>query len=190
MRDPYKIIDGIDEMKIRVRDDFFKILECYKNPVGLIIRDHRGRYAEKLLVKTNERLSITLLDTYDHPLGRQREAEAISRLGKFGDRAEIVKMGSFGAISRFKDQSLDFIYIDSNESYDSIKAEIDMWWPKAKNGALFAGYNYDVKKKKHVASAVHDFVKEKRQELFFTYEDSATDKEKTRSFYMIKNMAP
>ena len=33
---------------------------------------------------------------------------------------------------------LDFIYIDAQHSYESCKADIQLWWPKLKNGGVFS----------------------------------------------------
>jgi hypothetical protein len=46
------------------------------------------------------------------------------------------------SVSLFEDESLDFIYIDGNHSYESVKEDMNIWFPKLKKGGLFAGHDY------------------------------------------------
>jgi len=40
---------------------------------------------------------------------------------------------------RFADESLDFIYLDADHSYESVKADLEAWYPNLWQGRLFAG---------------------------------------------------
>lgn len=42
----------------------------------------------------------------------------------------------------FKDESLDFIYIDGNHKYDYVVEDINLWFPKVKRGGLVMGHDY------------------------------------------------
>jgi hypothetical protein len=42
----------------------------------------------------------------------------------------------------FKDNSLDYIYIDGNHDYDHAKQDLKLWWPKLRPGGLMAGHDY------------------------------------------------
>ena len=191
MRDPYQIVDKIDEMKVRVREDFTRLIEMYKNPIGIEIGVHRGLFSEHLLSRTGENLTLYGVDIGNGEKGQRRYEEACGRLARFGARSKIIRLSSADASREFDNGFFDFIYIDGDYSYEGAKANLNLWWPKAKDGAIFSGYNY-VTKRKHVdvVRAVNEFVKEKRQELFFTYEDGATQDDKIKSFYLFKNMAP
>ena len=191
MRDPYQLVDGIDEMKIRTRDDFSKILELYKKPVGVVIRDHRGRLVEPLLTRTRERLTIYSVSRWEGRLGESRKEEATQRLSKFGDKNLTILKSSLDAARDFQDDFFDFVYIDINKRYDETLADLNAWWPKAKDKALFSGNNYLYKKNNdEIVKAVNEFVKDKGQELFLTQEDGQNKEDKIRSFYFFKNMAP
>lgn len=191
MRDPYQLVDGIDEMKIRTREDFSKILELYKKPVGVVIRDHRGRLVEPLLTKTRERLTIYSISRWEGRLGESRKEEATRRLSKFGDKSAIILQSSSDAAKTFQDNYFDFVYIDTNKTYAETIVDLNIWWSKAKDGALFSGNNYLYKKNNdEIVKAVNEFVKDKAQELFLTQEDGPNKEDKIRSFYFFKNMAP
>ena len=53
-----------------------------------------------------------------------------------------VKMSSVKASSLFADGSMDFIYIDADHRYESVKRDIEVWLPKVRKGGVFAGHDY------------------------------------------------
>ena len=48
------------------------------------------------------------------------------------------------AVNDFADNSLDFVYIDANHSYESVKADILAWLPKMKHNAIISGDDYNI----------------------------------------------
>jgi len=58
------------------------------------------------------------------------------------DRAIIIRATSEQASKLFNDNSLDFVYIDANHSYEHVKRDIEIWYPKVKKGGVFAGHDY------------------------------------------------
>lgn len=65
----------------------------------------------------------------------------LQRVSRFGDRAEIIKKYSHDAINDFDDQSLDFVYIDANHKYESVMQDMELWFPKVKQGGLLSGHD-------------------------------------------------
>jgi predicted O-methyltransferase YrrM len=43
---------------------------------------------------------------------------------------------------KYKDESLDFVFIDGNHDYDNIKLDITSWLSKVKKGGIIAGHDY------------------------------------------------
>jgi hypothetical protein len=72
----------------------------------------------------------------------ERYKSVCKRLGKFGKRSEIIREKSLEAAGKFADESLDFVYIDANHSYQGCFEDISTWWPKLKSGGLIAGDDY------------------------------------------------
>lgn len=66
-----------------------------------------------------------------------------------------IRMLSTQASKQFEDESLDFVFIDASHDYDSVKEDINSWWPKIKIGGILAGHDY---KFKGVNKAVHEFI--------------------------------
>jgi len=53
-----------------------------------------------------------------------------------------MRLRSDQAASHFKDESLDFVFIDANHEYEEVKKDIELWYPKVKKGGIFAGHDY------------------------------------------------
>lgn len=44
--------------------------------------------------------------------------------------------------SQISNESIDFVYIDGNHSYDSCKNDIELWLPKIKKSGFIGGHDY------------------------------------------------
>jgi GR25 family glycosyltransferase involved in LPS biosynthesis len=55
----------------------------------------------------------------------------------------IIREMSWNAASIFKDNSVDFVYIDAGHEYYQIKNDIEAWYPKVKPGKVIAGHDYN-----------------------------------------------
>ena len=85
---------------------------------------------------------------------------------------------------------MDFVYLDADHSYNSIKADIDAWGPKVGKGGIVSGHDYynDHKNLMGVVKAVDEYVQDYGFELKITewdMENPARD-ERQPSWYVIK----
>jgi predicted O-methyltransferase YrrM len=53
-----------------------------------------------------------------------------------------IKELSSKAAERYKDNSIDFIFIDAAHDYENVKKDINAWFPKLKKGGIIAGHDY------------------------------------------------
>lgn len=69
----------------------------------------------------------------------------------------IVKSLSWDGAKNYKDNSLDFVFIDAGHDYESVTKDLKAWYPKIKNDGIIAGHDYY----HHVGvyPAVNDFFK-------------------------------
>jgi hypothetical protein len=70
---------------------------------------------------------------------------------------KIHRLESQQAVSLYEDESLDFVFIDDDHSYENIVKEIPLWLAKVKKGGILAGHDYDFG---DVKRAVHELLGE------------------------------
>jgi hypothetical protein len=63
-------------------------------------------------------------------------------LNPFGERSQIIKQFGKDAAKQFDNESLDFVYIDAQHSFDSVVEDIETWMPKVKKGGVLAGHDF------------------------------------------------
>tara|TARA_R110002126_G_scaffold62983_7_gene161770 strand:- start:49 stop:627 length:579 start_codon:yes stop_codon:yes gene_type:complete len=56
--------------------------------------------------------------------------------------AKLIRLQGTEAAEQCADQSLDFVYIDGDHSYDFVHKDINAWYPKLKSGGILAGHDY------------------------------------------------
>jgi len=56
-----------------------------------------------------------------------------------------MKMTSLEAVKSFGDESVGFIFIDADHSYEAVKADIQAWLPKLKKDCIMCGHDYSKK---------------------------------------------
>ena len=67
---------------------------------------------------------------------------------KYGYNCELFKWvvlydeSKFEKVDKFKDESMDLVYIDAKHDYESEKREIELYLPKIKNKGILAGHDY------------------------------------------------
>ena len=84
-------------------------------------------------------------DNYDENQNHNHNKDfenTLKNLSKFTDRYEIIRKYSDKAHTHFENESLDFIYIDGNHSYEAVKKDLELWYPKLKKGGIIAGDDY------------------------------------------------
>lgn len=67
----------------------------------------------------------------------------INNMMKWNNKYTPLKMSSVEASKQYEDNSLDFVYIDANHSYESVLEDIISWYPKVKKGGILAGDDYN-----------------------------------------------
>ena len=58
------------------------------------------------------------------------------------DEINVMPCKSVRASKHFRDETMDFVYIDGNHKYEAVKADIEHWLPKVKKHCLLSGHDY------------------------------------------------
>lgn len=88
---------------------------------------------------------------------------AMERL--FPYTAKFYKMKSMEAVKFFKDESLDFVYIDGNHDFEYVLEDIDEWSKKVRKGGIVSGHDYYEFNNSGVIQAVKLYASERNVEV-------------------------
>ncbi|MCI0537098.1 MAG: class I SAM-dependent methyltransferase [Verrucomicrobiales bacterium] len=67
---------------------------------------------------------------------------AFERTSFASDRRVLVRSDSVIAAAAIPDESLDFVFIDAEHTYDAVRKDIAAWAPKVRPGGIVAGHDY------------------------------------------------
>jgi hypothetical protein len=122
--------------------------------VGILIGAYNGVSAEYAYYGLNPS-KYYLVDPYvkyadlDGTYSYKQEAWDLAReslISKFGDKenAFIIQKKSEDTYMDFQDEYFDFVYIDADHSYEHVKLDMELWWPKVKRGGVMAGHDFQL----------------------------------------------
>lgn len=88
-------------------------------------------------------------------------------LKKYG-RTIFLRMKSDEAVNIINNNKLDFVYIDADHRYKSVKKDIIKWEKKVKPGGIISGHDYGQKDWPGVKIAVDEWIKSKSNKLYIS----------------------
>jgi len=127
------------------------LLNNNKAKVGVELGVFRGDFSKVLLENWDGNLYMidpwrpigdTYIDACDDMQLYDLYAATTKNIKGYESRGFMLRGLGEELIDLFEDESLDFVYIDANHSYDHIKADMEMWYPKLKKGGIFSGHDY------------------------------------------------
>lgn len=122
------------------------------------IGTYRGINAQHLFNKLNID-KLFLIDPYVGNSEYSKEdlgkSEKIMKKGFEGEKdVLLIKDYASNVKERFKDESIDFVYIDGSHKYKNVVKDIENYFPKVKVGGIFGGHDIDIS---GVLQAVSEF---------------------------------
>ncbi len=128
---------------METRNDLAKLFKG----VGVELGVERGHFSKVICGYADKLYAIDAWQTYskyrEHVTQEKLDAfyeETKERLKSFN--CEIIRKFGSEAVKDFEDESLDFVYLDANHNYESIKEDIELWKPKVRYGGILAGHDY------------------------------------------------
>eukprot|EP00933_Yihiella_yeosuensis_P005446 TRINITY_DN10995_c3_g1_i1.p1 TRINITY_DN10995_c3_g1~~TRINITY_DN10995_c3_g1_i1.p1 ORF type:complete len:255 (-),score=26.24 TRINITY_DN10995_c3_g1_i1:146-910(-) len=67
---------------------------------------------------------------------------SIEAVRPFGDRAKAIRGYSVKVATKFRDNSMDWVFIDAGHRYEQALADLEAWYPKVRWGGLVTGDDY------------------------------------------------
>lgn len=152
-----------------------------------------GRYS-KILCEANPKLKLYSIDPWlvykeYKDLTTQKDFDGMYERTK-SDMAPfdctVIRKKSMDAVGKFKDNSLDFVYIDGNHEFASEANDIHEWSKKVKVGGIIAGHDYRKYRYRsfsHSYEVVHAYTQAYAISPWFITD---AKKEQIRSWFWIK----
>lgn len=101
------------------------------------------------IANSNKDIDFYCVDTWEGSVEHTEEQKGDNLYQKFLNNMRPVekyyfpiKLNSIDASKKFKDNSLDFVFIDASHEYEDVKQDIIAWLPKVKEGGILAGHDY------------------------------------------------
>ena len=158
MRHYYHLLEGFHSTDIV---NFYKLIiqQAHPNQHFVEVGSFKGKSTAFMAVEiSNSKKSIkfdcvdTWLGSPQHQLGARSQDDDVlnnTLYEKFLYNIRPVKRivnpirnTSVDAAKLYENNSLDFVFIDADHSYESVREDIDAWLPKIKKGGIISGHDY------------------------------------------------
>jgi hypothetical protein len=190
--------------KLKTRRDFPTLLEYMSYKKICEVGVWRGEFLSTLSLSNPDHLvGVDVWDKYDIEAYKRTPCyykffphdknkvwrEKVQAWAEEKDfKTDIIVDFSVEAAKQFEDGYFDFVYIDSDHSYEGVTEDLEAWYPKVRKGGMIAGHDYvnfvANRTKKHIRckDGIDDFVKkyDKEKDLMLTGEKNL------QSFYFVK----
>lgn len=125
--------------------DFYKeIIENTKEGSRLVeVGTYKGRsfcYLVVEAINSGKKFDIIGIDAFPW---EDVEPAFIENTRPLAGSFRYFKSASWDAAEKFEDESIDFIFIDADHVYESVKRDILAFLPKMKKGSIMSGHDYN-----------------------------------------------
>lgn len=136
-----------------------------------------GTYAGEstmMFASSNKFKKIHTIDPYDFPQGYQVLMEARINT-RYWYNIHFYKTWSHKIHNHFKDECFDLVYIDGDHSRDAVLQDLELYYPKVKEGRYIAGHDYNDKEWPETYDSINYFFKKKGYSFddIWKFEDSS-----------------
>lgn len=180
------------------RDELPQFFKDKGYKVGAEIGVYKGEFTE-LFCKAG--LKMYAIDPWKAFNGQGRTQQKQERQDFIYEHAKrvlapydctLIRKTSMEALADFKDESLDFVYLDGDHSFMPVAEDIFHWEKKVRKGGIVAGHDYDLTRVGaqntviHVKPVVDAYCQVFGRELVVFGKDNSSKNNSYPSWYFIK----
>lgn len=146
-------------------------------------------YYSRILLDNIPDLELMCVDSWSRNRTRVRAYKVAKEMLSKYPGAKVVRGKSMDVAKTIPDESLDFVYIDADHSYEAVKEDINAWAKKVRSGGVVSGHDYFTGHRSvQVVEAVDEYIKEHNLELKLTDRDEENPHpdDRQESWYFIK----
>jgi hypothetical protein len=77
-----------------------------------------------------------------HVINRTLYDEFLKNVNLVSNYINPIRGFSYNIVSQYEDDSIDFLFIDGAHDYESVKKDLNDWYPKVKKNGIIAGHDY------------------------------------------------
>lgn len=133
--------------------------------LGILIGDNAIDMMKNLNIRT-----LHVVDNFSISHEKQQK-DAEKHLAEYSSRVAWHIGDSYLMAKEVEDDSLDFVYIDADHTYQAVKKDLVAWFPKLKSGGIFGGHDFFLLNNPGVEPAVREFTKARG----YTFETEKND---------------
>lgn len=118
--------------------------------IGAEVGVYRGVYSETLCKKMPQLqlYGVDLWETYEGYKDYESKEDMSDAMNEAAKRTkglscQLIKGPSSLVVEQFKDESLDFVFIDGNHAYEYVVEDISRWSKKVRKGGIVCGHDFD-----------------------------------------------
>jgi hypothetical protein len=78
----------------------------------------------------------------DHNIQLNALAKTFMSIYGYQSKATLIRELSLDASKIFNDSFFDWVFLDADHKYESVKEDLETWFPKIKKGGVFCGHDY------------------------------------------------
>lgn len=169
------------------------LVDLFSNSeTGAEIGVWEGGFSEKIC-RANPRLKLICVDPWKPQKGYLEVKNDAARMDAAFASAQqrlqpydctFMRMTSLEAAAKVPDNSLDWVYIDSNHLREHVLADLNAWIPKVKSSGVISGHDYFENPRKpfiQVKAAINDYTRAHGIDPWFVLAN-----DKSPSWYWVK----
>lgn len=142
----------------------FVIDKLKDNSVMVEIGTHRGRstcYAAELIQSKGIKVQFESIDNYSWENTSIEEVQENLKKLSISSYVTLKKGSSLEVAESYLPESIDYVLLDGDPSYDATINDLMAWWPKVKHAGFLAGDDYSTSRRYGygVEAAVNNFCK-------------------------------